>query len=260
MCYDVSSATKKQINYAKHRGDDPRYIAALERKLEEWIKTRGPKYHASGFSHPELLVFTNNKPDEPQAFIWGLIPKWVKDFTTAKTFYNQTLNARGETIWEKPSFKNAAKKQRCLIYVDGFFEHHHLKSKTYPFYISMKDESPMALAGLWEEWVNKETGEILPTVTIVTTHANNVMEIIHNNPKAEGPRMPVILPKERQNEWLGKCETDEDKNKLQQLLIPFPEEKLNYYPVRRIRGKEAIGNVEAATKKFEYSELAAILY
>jgi len=255
MCYDVASKLKAQIKYAKHRGDDPRYIEALSLKLDEYLKTREPNYHASGFAHPELMVFTNDKPDEPQGFMWGLIPGWVKDQATAKTLYNQTLNARGETIFDKPSFRNAAKNKRCLIYVDGFFEHHHLKGKTYPYYITMKDDSPMALAGLWEEWVNKDTGEVVPTVSIVTTHANRIMEKIHNNPKAEGPRMPVILPKEKQNDWLIACKTDADKEAIRQLMVPFAEDQLTYHPVPRLRGKEAIGNVQGAIENHTYPEL-----
>ena len=255
MCYDVSSGLKKTIKYARQRGDDPAYIAALEIKLERLIKGMNKYHYVSGFAHPKLLVFTDKDPNEPQAFSWGLIPGWVKDTKTAGQLSNQTLNARGETIWEKPSFRGPAKSKRCLIYLDGFFEHHHLKGKTYPFHIAMKDESPMTVAGLWDEWVNKETGEIINSVSIVTTEANPLMTKIHNNPKAEGPRMPVILPKETQNEWLIPCTTDTDKKHLTDLLKPFDEAKLTAYSVPRLKGKEAIGNVEAATKKFEYSEL-----
>ena len=144
MCYDVTSGLKAMIKYAKHRGEDPNYIAALERKLEEWREELQPHYHVSGFAHPKLMVFTNEKPDEPQAFVWGLIPSWVKNADDAKKFYNQTLNARGETIFEKPSFREPAKRKRCLVYIDGFYEFFHASGKTYPFHIVMKDDSPMA--------------------------------------------------------------------------------------------------------------------
>lgn len=258
MCYDVAQVLDRKIKYARHRKDDPDYIKELEEKLEKWQRERGPKYHASGFAHPELLVFTNEQPYEPKACVWGLIPGWVKDKATATKLYNQTLNARGETIFEKPAFRNAAKNKRCLIYVDGFFEHHHLEGKTYPFYVTMKDGSPVVLAGLWEEWVDTETGEIIPTVSIVTTHANKIMEKIHNNPKAEGPRMPVILPRDRQDEWLAPCKTDADKQRLQQLLLPFSEHEMSYHTVAKLRGKEAIGNVAGALEKREYAELSSL--
>ena len=251
MCYDVTSGTKALIKYAKHRGDDPRYIAALEKILEEWIKTLKAHYYVSGFSHPKLMVFTNDKPDLPQAFSWGLIPAWTKDLASAKTMSNYTLNARAETIFEKPAFKNPAKNKRCLIYIDAFYEHHHANKQTYPFHISMKDDSPLCLAGLWDEWVNKETGEIIKSVSIVTTKANETMKKIHNNPKLDEARMPVILPKEKQNEWLE----EKDEKKLQKLFVRFDDTLLNYYTVGKLKGKTAVGdNAEAETEKI-YPEL-----
>lgn len=255
MCYDAKSGTRKLIKYAKHRGDDPAYIAELERKLELLTRDLKAHYHVSGFAHPKLLVFTDKNPDEPQAFTWGLIPSWVKDAKTAASLSNQTLNARGETIWEKPSFRSSAKSKRCLVYLDAFYEHHHYKGKTFPFHVSMKDDSPMVIAGLWEEWVNKETGEIVNTVTLVTTEGNPLMTKIHNNPKAEGPRMPVILPREKQDEWLMVCKSDEDKSKINSLLIPFEENLMQAHTVNRLKGKEAVGNVEAAEQPHAYEEL-----
>ena len=80
---------------------------------------------------------TNEKPLQPQLFHWGLIPAWVKDNQTAQTIVNQTVNARGETIFEKPAFKSSAKNKRCIVYVDAFYEHHHANGKTYPFRIAM---------------------------------------------------------------------------------------------------------------------------
>lgn len=256
MCYDVTSATRTLIKYAKHRGDDPAYIAALERKLEELKKTLNGHYQVSGFAHPKLLVFTQALPDEPQAYYWGLIPSWIKDEESAKKIYNQTLNARGETIFEKPAFKSSAKNKRCLIYLDAFYEHHHLGKNTYPFHIQMKDGTPLAIAGLYDEWVNKETGEIIYTTTIVTTSAGSLMAKIHNNPKADGPRMPVIIPKDKQNHWLMECKNEDDKQKIISLIQPFNEELLEFYSVRRIKGKGAVGDVKEAEEKFDYPELA----
>lgn len=119
-----------------------------------------------------------------------------------KKQWNNTLNARGETIFEKPSFRTSAKNHRCIIYVAGFYEHHHYNNKTYPFFIYRKDAQPMALAGLWSEWKNPDTGGRLNTFSIVTTKGNKMMARIHNNPKLKEPRMPVILPSELEDEWL----------------------------------------------------------
>lgn len=255
MCYDVTSGLKALIKYAKHRHDDPAYIAKLEKELEEWLKEGSSHHHISGYEHPKLLVFTNDKPLHPQAFIWGLIPSWVKDAHTAKTIYNQTLNARVETIFDKPSFRNAAKNKRCLIYLDAFYEYHHQKKKSYPFQISAKNDSPLAVAGLWDEWTDRETGEVIKTVSIVTTKAGALMGKIHNNPKLPEPRMPAILPRELQNQWLEPFETEADKQNLLQLCVSFPDELLKYHTVRPLKGKNAVGDTPEAEQQFDYPEL-----
>lgn len=253
MCYDVESKTLADLRYAKLRGVDDKLIEALERKLQ--LMKGAPLYHASGFVHPKLLVFTDKAPYEPKQLIWGLIPSWTKDSKSAFTFWNNTLNARGETIWEKPSFRSSAKGKRCLIYLDAFYEHHHFNGKTYPFRIIMKDESPFVVAGLWDEWVDKETGEVKETVTIVTTEANPMMTKIHNNPKAEGPRMPVILPIEKQDDWLIPFKSDEDKKKLNDLIKPFDQFLMSAYTVRRLKGKESLGNVPEVMEKMVYDDI-----
>lgn len=254
MCYDVASKAQADLRYAVLRGASEKLIYELTKKQEE---LRGkPIYHASGFAHPQLLVFTNDKPYEPQLFTWGLIPAWVQDADTASAIQNQTLNARGETIFDKPSFRNAAQKKRCLIYLDAFYEHHHYKGKTYPFRISMKSGEPFAVAGLWEEWVDKESGEIKNTVTIVTTEANDLMAKIHNNPKAEGGRMPVILPKDKQDEWLVPINNNEDKQRITDLIQPFDSQLMSAYTVGRLKGKAAKGNVPEVGEEIKYPELS----
>ncbi|HLG02488.1 MAG TPA: SOS response-associated peptidase [Bacteroidia bacterium] len=256
MCYDAVSAARSILKYAVHRGESPESIEELQRELEQLeILFNEPKYYVSGFSHPKLLVFTNEKPFTPQAFTWGLIPEWVKEKKQALQLANQTLNARVESIFEKPSYRSSARHKRCLVYLDAFYEHFHQGGKTFPFHISMKDESPLAVAGLWSEWVNKETGEIISTVSIVTTRGNEIMQRIHNNPKAEGPRMPLILPKEMQNEWLIPFEGDQTKIRLMQLAEPFDASLMKAHPVKRLKGKEAIGNIPEAEEKFAYPDI-----
>lgn len=251
MCFSVVSSTRTLIKYAKHRKDDPLLIEELEKKLEHALITLQSHHFVSGFAHPELLIFANDKPFEPQTFQWGLIPFWTKDLKAAQTIANQTLNARSETIFEKPAFREAAKGKRCLIYIDAFYEYHHFKGKTFPFHIAMKDGAPLSVAGLWDEWVDKETGEIHKTVSIVTCEANSIMARIHNNPKAEGARMPVILSREDQDKWLSPLL---NKEELIQLAKPFPEELLEYHTVKRILGKDGIGDVPEAEEKFVYQD------
>ena len=255
MCYDAEAATLLALKYAQHRGDI-HAAEALRAMLEEIILTRGPSYHVSGFQHPELIAFTNEQPYTPVTLTWGLIPAWTKSLADAKKIRTQTLNAKGETIFERPSFRNPARNKRCLIYLDAFYEHHHANKQTYPFRIVMKDGNPMAVAGLWDEWIDKETGEIFRTATIVTTKGNALMSQIHNNPNADmGPRMPVILPKERQDEWLMECKTEADKAHLQSLMQPLEDGLLKAYPVGRLRGKTAMGNVPEAEREAKYEGL-----
>jgi putative SOS response-associated peptidase YedK len=255
MCYNAASLTQASLKYAKHRGDDPDEIARIEEKLEKERILLKPLFHVNGFAHPKLLTFTNKEPFEPKFQTWGLIPSRTKDEQSAATIANQTLNARSESIFEKPSFRSSAKNKRCLIYLDAFYEFHHLKGKTYPFHVCMKDGSPLILAGLWEEWLNKNTGELIPTVSIVTTHAGPVMSEIHNNPKNKGPRVPVILSKENQDQWLREIKSEEDKVELMRLTEPFDENLLSFHTVKSILGKEASGNVPEAEAEYTYDEL-----
>ena len=251
MCYTDEAQTKAAIKYAQHKSFDAAIIKKLQLKLETLSYT--PFYHVSGFAHPKILVFTDAEPLEPKLFHWGLIPSWTKDEEGAKKIVNQTLNARAETIFEKPAFRSSAKNKRCLVYLDAFYEHHHLNGKTFPFRIAMKDDSPMAMAGLWEEWANPMgSGELIQTFTIVTTKGNAMMKKIHNNPKLEGPRMPVILPKEKQDEWLDPAA---NQMQLESLLKPFDETLLEYRTVGKLLGKDAIGNKPEAEHKVKYQEI-----
>ncbi len=251
MCYNAEAQTKASIKYAKHKSFDANIIKQLQLKLD--LISYTPYYQVSGFAHPRILVFTDREPLEPKLFHWGLIPSWIKDEEGAKKIINQTLNARGETIYEKPAFRTSAKSKRCLVYLDAFYEHHHLNGKTFPFRIAMKDDSPMAIAGLWEEWANpKGSGEIISTFTIVTTVGNSIMAKVHNNPKAEGPRMPVIIPKDKQDEWL---DIKADKEVIQSLIKPFDGSLLEYHTVGKILGKAAIGNKPEVENKVKYQEI-----
>lgn len=258
MCYNVSYLAQRRWveAYYKHASDEE--LRELEAHYRQIREAYGPHYHVSGFAHPKLPVFTNLKPGIPQMFTWGLVPFWVKTKNDLKKIWNQTLNARGETIFEKPAFRAAAKSRRCLIMVDSFFEHHHYNGKTYPFNIALESGAPMTLAGLWEEWVDKETGEIIPTVSIVTCKANSVMEKIHNNPKVKEGRMPVILPRELQESWLREINTEADRKELEKLIIPFREELLTYRTVAPLLGKNASPNTVEALEEVTYPELSGL--
>ena len=122
---------------------------------------------------------------------WGLVPFWAKD----PSIGNRMINARAETIAEKPSFRAAYRKRRCLILADGFYEWRRETDGKTPYYISLASADPLAFAGLWESWTDKSTGESLQTATIVTTAANTFMAPLHH-------RMPVVLVPETATGWL----------------------------------------------------------
>jgi putative SOS response-associated peptidase YedK len=123
---------------------------------------------------------------------WGLVPFWAKEASIG----NRMINARAETVAEKPSFRNAYRKRRSLILADGFYEWHREGDAKTPWYISQASNEAFAFAGLWEDWTDKETGESLQTTAIVTTAADNFMSQLHS-------RMPVLLTPETAQRWMA---------------------------------------------------------
>lgn len=252
MCYDIKASLEAQLHRAR-RNNDLQAISEIIEKLAPL--TDLPIYHASGFSHPEMLIYTDRSPNFPEVATWGLVPNWVHDPEQLKRIWSNTLNARGETIFEKPAFRLSANNNRCIVYVDGFYEHHHYQGRTYPFYIHRRDKLPMALAALWSEYRDMETRGVLITFSIVTTTGNPMMAKIHNNPKLKEPRMPVILSEEMEDAWLQPIQSELDRQQIESLIQEFPENDLEAYTVARLRGKEYIGNVETISNRFEYAEL-----
>jgi putative SOS response-associated peptidase YedK len=257
MCYDKSYLSQKIERYAKRYANSPEEEEFVKKQISDLNIT--PTHYVNGYVHPLAPVITNEDPKLIQAFSWGLIPSWSKDAFSAVKISNQCLNARGETIFDKPAFRSAATRRRCLVIcVDGFFEYYHYAKSTYPHFIKLKNNEPMTFAGLWERWENIEQGLVMHTYTIVTTTANKFMQKIHNNPKREGAesRMPVILPKALERDWLKPINDKADKELLQQLLLPYPVDLMEAYPVRQLKGKHGIGNVPEANEPFDYPELA----
>jgi putative SOS response-associated peptidase YedK len=152
---------------------------------------------------------------------WGLIPSWAKDDSIG----SRLINARAETLAEKPSFRNAFKSSRCIIPTSGFYEWvRQSKGAKQPFYFYLKDKDVFGFAGLREEWLDKETGELVETCTIITTAANEVLEPVHD-------RMPVILDSVNYDIWLASDVTETEI--LQKLLVPYPAAKMDSHPVGR---------------------------
>jgi putative SOS response-associated peptidase YedK len=205
-------------------------------------------YHVSSFETPKLPVITNDNPKQIQLFSWGLIPGWVKDKKTAEETRLKTMNARAESIFEKPSFRSAAEHNHCLVLTDGFFEWQEVQGKKYPYYIRLKSHEPFAMAGLWETWKNTQTNEETRTYTVITTNANPLMELIHNTKK----RMPVILSKNDEQIWL----TTYKKDEVESLLAPYDDNDMEAYTISRlITIKLRNPNVPEVLKPFTYPDL-----
>jgi len=184
MCYTVkqTSDAVKLIN--RFKADFPEQDKLFQADI------------INGFSFPVLPIITHNRPNSIQLFDWGLLPNWSQD----KDFRKNTLNARIESIAEKPSFKHSI-HNRCLVLVDGFYEYHWLDSKgksKQRYLMTMPDNEPFALGGLWNIWADRKTGKVLNTCTILTIEANEQMARIHNSKK----RMPLILNRHEEKQWL----------------------------------------------------------
>jgi len=164
-----------------------------------------------------VAVVPNDGRNQLDYFVWGLIPSWAKD----PSIGNRMINARAETVLEKPSFRNAFRRRRCLVLADGFYEWKQGERGKTPMYIRLTSGKPFAFAGLWESW-NAPDGSNVLSCTIITTQPNDLMATIHN-------RMPVILPEQAYPAWL---ETGEGDTKgLTELLVPYSAQEMQAYPV-----------------------------
>lgn len=168
-------------------------------------------------THNIVSIINDGQKNRMGYLKWGLIPSWAKDEKIA----SKMINARSETVDEKPSFKKSFLQKRCIIPMDSFYEwKREGKSKT-PMRIKMKDDSIFGVAGLWESW-KAPSGQAIHTCTILTTESNELMANIHE-------RMPVILPKEHHKEWLNP--SNQDKDQLKSFLVPFPTHNMMAYEV-----------------------------
>lgn len=193
MCYYVSVKEKNQL-----RGILPDSVKVLDYQ---------PGYFQSGFTHPDLPVMTMEQPDLVQPIEWGLIPKWARSDQEAAELQNKTLNARSETIFTTPMFRSYAPGNRCLIFVDGFFEWKHVGKEKIPHFIYLDGHRPFALGGLYADWSRPNTpGEQIRTCSIVTTASNDLMTDIHNTKH----RMPLILPLDSWDTWMNPSATQDE--------------------------------------------------
>ena len=203
--------------YTLHSG-----ISDLQRLLPgaELPEELEPRYNVAPTQ--SAAVLPNDGSNRVQLFQWGLVPFWAKD----EKIGHKLINARSETAAEKPSFRAAFRKRRCLVLADGFYEWRKEKdgkTKT-PVHLRLKSGEPFAIAGLWESWTRPE-GEELFTFTILTTSPNELAATVHD-------RMPVILPKDAHEEWAG--EGERAVARLKELCVPYPADEMEAVPVSRL--------------------------
>ncbi len=153
-----------------------------------------------------LTITSDDSKNVGQLMRWGLIPSWAKDTSVG----NRMINARAETVMERPSFRSAFRNRRCLVVADGFYEWQKVGASKRPMRVAMKTGEPFAFAGLWERWKAPDGGPVL-SCTIITTSANELMSPIHE-------RMPVILPREAEGLWL---DPKQAAGVLAELLVPY---------------------------------------
>ena len=210
-----------------------------------------PVYHANAYTRPDWPVVTRAEPGKLQPLRWGLVPHWVKTDADADQISTRTINARAETIFEKPSFRTAAQKgQRCLIPVTGFFEWHTEKKKKYPFYISTTDQKIFSIAGLYDQWPDPDTGKLLQTYTLLTTEANPLLAAIHNSKK----RMPCLLTPEAEQAWLHENLTEQQVLSL--LADAYPARNMHSHSIgKRITSRSEPTDVAAVLDPVSYPEL-----
>ena len=219
-------------------------------RLREYYETSGVEfpayYHVAAFAHPIIPVIVEGP--RVVAARWGLIPHWARDREAAEKIRGRTVNARSETVFEKPSFRDSARRRRCLIPVDGFFESHERDRKKYPYYIHHNADEVFCLAGIWSEWHDRRSEETVLTFSVLTTAANRMMAEIHNVKK----RMPVIVSPDRQDAWWnGEIGPDHAKE-----FFAMPDDlPIVAHPVSKLLYKPGVSNVPAVREPFEYREL-----
>lgn len=175
-----------------------------------------PRYNIAP-TQEVFVVIADDAGRRVETMRWGLIPAWADD----PSIGNRLINARAESIFQKPSFKRAAQHRRCLVPADGFYEWQRQGGRKVPHFVRLRSGRPFGFAGIWDAWRSPE-GESVLSCTIVTTEANDLLKPIHD-------RMPVIVPKDDEATWLDP--KSRDRAQLASILQPYPSAEMEAYPV-----------------------------
>jgi len=197
------------------------YISDKIETAKRYGITNPPEFeaipHANAFGRPKMPIITNEQPEILNFYNWGLIPSWIKSINDANSISKKTVNARSETIFEKPSYRDAIKRRRCLIPSTGFYEWRHEGKEKIKHLVQTKDQKIFSFAGIYETWTNKQTGEKINTYSMLTMEANDIMKYVHNNRE----RMPVILHQEDEKYWLSDLK---NKDEIYQVIKKYSSE------------------------------------
>jgi putative SOS response-associated peptidase YedK len=211
-----------------------------------------PSYYYHAYGLPELPAICSEDPCTVRLLKWGLIPSWVKTKEDAEEIRYKTFNARSESIESKPSFSSSFKSKRCIIPVKGFFEWQHVGNTKIPWYIYSSDDEIFALAGLFNDWVETRTGEVISTFTIITTDANEMMAEIHNSKR----RMPAILSRSDEKKWIDISTTLSETS---EMLKPCPSKILKAHTISPlINFRNTNRNTPELIRPFNYNSPEAL--
>lgn len=207
-----------------------------------------PSYYYQAFGLPSLPVICSGAPAEIRQLQWGLIPSWTKSMSEANIIRLKTFNARSETIETKPSFSSAFRSKRCIVPVKGFYEWQHVGNDKIPWYIYHVNNEILSLAGIYDQWIESNTGEVFTTFSIVTTEANDLMAAIHNS----GKRMPVVLSREVETQWISTSTSESDALNM---LMSCPSDILSAHTISPlINSRMADRNTPEVIKPYKYSQ------
>jgi putative SOS response-associated peptidase YedK len=195
-------------------------IAELDREVFKLLSIPAlpPRYNVAPTQDAAVVRGTPARGRELVPLRWGLIPSWAKD----PAMGNRMINARAESVADKPAFQDAFRERRCLVPSEGFYEWRKTQRGKQPYYVRVLAGRVFAFAGLWERWWDRATGDERETFTIITTAPNELLRPIHD-------RMPVILKPRDYDRWLDP--ESRDPSELQDLLKPYAPEEMSYYPV-----------------------------
>lgn len=247
MCYNIQLLAARIKKTGKRQNKTEEELAqAMELIKKQW--SGKPMFSLYGFDFPELPIVTAHNGIQVETAHWGLIPQWCNDPIKQQMIRNQTLNARVESLDEKPAFRGALESGRCIVPLTGYYEFKHFGKRAIPHFLYPRDGETLWLAGLCDQTTTND----LRTFSIVTTRANAMAAAIHNKAQSDGPRMPLILDVENAERWLF----DKPDSALSMAReIRTPEDHLSAHMVQPLRGERSPGNTEQASAPHVYADL-----